>query len=473
MSSHRENNNNVPNLSGFGMTRPRHSVAYRVSHRLRTAIICVIIALLCFPSTVAAAVWLDLSSIISSRSVDIIAQYGGEEEENGIIDPNAGKPIEVLLIGQDTRDGEGNVAIGGGNEVGLHNSDTTIVVQISADRSWINMVSIPRDSMVDVPSCETTKGTIPARKHAQFNSVFANGYSVGGDLASAASCTLNTVNSLTGLDLNAFVVVDFNGLKNMIDAIGGVDVCIPVDMKDSYTDLNLKKGMNHLDGLTATQYARTRHATGTDGSDTMRTTRQQYLIKQLFNEVKSANLLTQSADLYQLAKAALESLNISRGLADTTTLVGLAMSLANFNVANMYSQTIPITSDPQNPNRSVWTSEADDVWAKMRDDQPLTEQPLVDDSASADPSESTDASTEPEQSESPSESGEPSESTSSEPQPDPVTGLITQEDGTLIDPATGGIVDPEDGTIRNAATGQFAGIADRYVNAVICGTSAQ
>ena len=198
----------------------------------------------------------------------------------------------------------------------------------------------------------------------QFNSIFANAYATGGDVASAASCTLNAVNYMSGMDIQNFMVVDFGGLVNMINDIGGVDVCIPTDMQDAYTGLNLTRGMQHLDGTTATQYARTRHATGTDGSDTMRTTRQQYLIKQIVKTALSKNYFTQTSQLYQLAKSALKSVQMSAGLADAGTLVGLATSLKNFDMTHLYSQTIPIEPWVQDNNRSQL---ADGDWSRRFD----------------------------------------------------------------------------------------------------------
>ena len=281
--------------------------------------------------TAAAATLLDINGTIKDGEVKIIPQKGQKEPK--LIDPNAGKPIELLVMGQDTRDGADNASIGGGDtSEGSHQADTTMVVQISADRSYINLVSIPRDSLVDAPSCETSKGTISAQYNVMFNSIFANGYTTGDDLASAASCTVNAVNSLTGLNIQNFIVVDFNGLKDMINAIGGVKICIPSDVKDPYTGLDLTRGLHQLDGLAATQYARTRYSLG-DGSDVQRTTRQQYLIKQLLQQALDKNIFTHTSELYQLAKSALKSLNISQGLADTATLAGLAMSLKNLNVS--------------------------------------------------------------------------------------------------------------------------------------------
>ena len=449
--------NKLPNINGLRDSNPRHSLGYRVQHRARTVVASVIVAMLVFAGTAAAATWLDVDNVIQHQKVDVIGQ-GSVSAEPTIIDPNSGKPIEILLLGQDSRDGEGNQAIGG-DMTGNHQADTAMVLQISADRSAINLVSIPRDSLVDVPQCETSKGTIPAQYGVMFNSIFAGAYQTGGDLASAASCTLNAVNSLTGLNIQNFIVVDFAGLVKMIDAIGGVDICVPQDIDDPYSTLQLSKGMQHLDGTQATQYARTRYTLG-DGSDTARTTRQQYLIKQLMSEALSKNLFTDTAQLYQLAKSALESLNISEGMADTAALVGLAMSLKNFNMSHLYTQTVPVVAAPSDPNRSVWADNADEVWAKMREGKSLFES--TETNATSTDSTTTDGTTE--------NSGEQAQSIET---PDATTGLITRADGTLIDPNTGGTVDPEDGSIHDATTGQYIGIADRYLNATVCAVPAK
>ena len=429
--------NKLPNINGLRDSNPRHSLGYRVQHRARTVVASVIVAMLVFAGTAAAATWLDVDNVIQHQKVDVIGQ-GSVSAEPTIIDPNSGKPIEILLLGQDSRDGEGNQAIGG-DMTGNHQADTAMVLQISADRSAINLVSIPRDSLVDVPQCETSQGTIPAQ------------YGV--------------MNSLTGLNIQNFIVVDFAGLVKMIDAIGGVDICVPQDIDDPYSTLQLSKGMQHLDGTQATQYARTRYTLG-DGSDTARTTRQQYLIKQLMSEALSKNLFTDTAQLYQLAKSALESLNISEGMADTAALVGLAMSLKNFNMSHLYTQTVPVVAAPSDPNRSVWADNADEVWSKMREGKSLFES--TETNATSTDSTTTDGTTESQNTD--ENSGEQAQSTET---PDATTGLITRADGTLIDPNTGGTVDPEDGSIHDATTGQYIGIADRYLNATVCAVPAK
>ena len=479
-------------------TAPHHLLEQRAVNPVVRIIAMAVVAVLVFLGSMAAAVWADINTTIEQGQVKVLRADGTGQQREEILDPFGGQTIEILILGQDTREGEGNSDIGGKADYlkENHQADTTMVLQIAADRSWINLVSIPRDSIVDMPSCMTSKGELPAMQGVLFNSIFAMGYNTGEDLASAASCTLTAVNALTGLDIQYFAVVDFQGLKNMIDALGGVDICIPVDLYDKTTKLDLKKGMQRLNGKQATQYARMRHGTGTDGSDTMRTTRQQYLIKQLLHEATSKNLFTQSGQLYQLGKTALQSLNLSEGLADLTALVGLATSLVNLDTDHLYSQTVPITQAPYDPNRVVWAPKADEVWAKLRQGRPLVEQAEPEstddaDDATTDDGSETDAkdnatgedgnqssSANGETDEQGEATGETGESTgeSSEPatpQPDPVSGLITDEYGNLIDPETGGIVDPETGAIRDIETGQFVGLADQYLNNVVCATPSE
>lgn len=467
----------IPHIGRQGA--PQHALLYSTSRLMQSVIIMVVTAVLVFPCTVAAAVWIDFNNTINDIKVDVI-QTGSKKHKTSIVDPYSNQPIQILLLGQDTRDGDGNASIGGtaARLKGNHQADTSMILQISADRSFINLISIPRDSLVDTPECATTGGAIPAQSGVMFNSIFAQAYAQSGDLASAASCTLTAVNALTGLNIDNFVVVDFNGLKSMIDAIGGVDICIPTDLTDSKTHLNLTKGMHHLDGTSATQYARMRHGTGTDGSDIMRTTRQQYLVKQLMKEALNKNLFTQSSQLYQLAKTALQSLNISSGLASATTLVGLAMSLKDLDLDNLFTQTVPVTAAPTDPNRVVWTDKASALWEKMRNDQPLgTKKTVEKKTNSGKSSKKREKDANSDTAKSNTTGGSSSDSASaidqnqtnaSENQADAKTGLITDANGQLVDPNTGGIVDPETGTIKDPETGQYLGIAQKYLNATVC-----
>ncbi|WEV68093.1 LCP family protein [Bifidobacterium sp. ESL0769] len=467
MASHRIKDLKIPNLGGWHSPKPMHGTAYIVRHRLRSGIIMTLVGILVFVFTAVGVAAIALAR--SPKSIKPILQPHVNEEK--LVDPNEGKAIEFLVLGQDTREGGDNAALGGSDDEGEHNADTTMVVQISADRSYINIVSIPRDSLVNAPSCQTSKGVIPAQRNVMFNSIFATGWSEGGDLASAASCTMNAVNALTGLKLEHFIVVDFQGLQGMINAIGGVNVCLPTDTKDDYTGLDLKRGLQHLDGTQATEYARMRHGTGTDGSDIMRTARQQYLVKEVLTEALSKNLLTNSQQLYRLAHEALKSLNISAGLSNATTLAGLALSLHNLKPDHVYARTIPVVPAPTDPdNRVVWADNADDTWNALRKYKPLTQQ-------DTDSAQSSDGQNQSQDPNSQSTNGQSQDSNGTQAQqqgtPDPKTGLITTSDGRLIDPITGGTVDKDDGMIHDPVTGQYMGVANQYLNATVCAVPAQ
>ncbi|WP_427876692.1 LCP family protein [Gardnerella sp. 2492-Sm] len=451
---------------------PHHSLSYRLTNHARTVICMFIIAVLTFFSSIFAAVWFDFSSTIKARVVNVISN---DKQAHEALDANYGKTVTFLVLGQDTREGA-NRSFGGGGDATDHQSDTTMIVQISADRSYMNIVSIPRDSMVNAPSCETTRGTIPARRHVMFNSIFALGWAKGGDLSSAASCSLKAVNALTGLHISNFIIADFSGLSNMIDSVGGVDMCIPADTRDRYTGANFKQGLQHLDGRQATQYARMRHDTMSDGSDIMRTTRQQYLVKQLVRQASSKNLFTQSSELYQLAKSSLNALNMSEGLANPSTLVSLALSMRKLDASHIYARTVPIITDPLDKNRVVWSKDAESVWNLMREDKPVTmatdshkqsKDSSSKNSNSADNSEDNDAN-ESENDRLNRVSSKSSSNSSNLGPVDPETGLAKNSRGQLIDPNTGGVVNPKNGTIIDPVSGQYVGYADKYVNNTIC-----
>ena len=172
--------------------------------------------------------------------------------------------------------GQGSYA---SDEVDGQRSDTTIVVHISADRSRVEMVSIPRDSLVDIPSCKRSDGS---ESYPQYNAMFNSAFSIGGqtgEVSDAAACTQKTVESLTGVYVDDFVVVNMAGFVNMIDALGGVPMCIEEDIASPKAHLDLlTAGYHVLDGTTALGYARARTGTGLNGSDTSRIGRQQELI---------------------------------------------------------------------------------------------------------------------------------------------------------------------------------------------------
>lgn len=364
----------------------------RRSHGVLRGAALAVVAVLCFGASGAAALYVQLNGNINTVDASDLIQALPEPTATGPADPddpNAGRDVNILLMGSDERDGE-NEAIGG--HVDGMRSDTTIVAHISADRSRVELISIPRDSLVDIPSCTMSNGqTTSAQRNAMFNSAFAIGADNGGDIASAAACAVNTVQQNTGVRIDHFVVVDFAGFTKMVDAIGGVPICIPNDMNAPKAGLYLTAGQQTLNGTQALAFARARTGEGVgDGSDTNRLGRQQELLAAVVRELLSKNMLTDITQLIRFLDSATESLSIDSGFSSISDMAGLAYSLRSTSADNISFMTIPFAAAPSDPNRVVWTSDADAIWANVAADQPMlagtAQDPTpADDGAAADP----------------------------------------------------------------------------------------
>lgn len=274
--------------------------------------------------------------------------------------------LNYMLIGSDSRSGESWGKDGA-------RSDTTIVMHISADRKNIDLVSIPRDSIVDIPPCALSEGgQTSSATNAMFNSAFTRGDS----LASSVACTQSTIEKNTGLKIDGFTVVDFAGFEEIIDALGGVKMNIPEDMKSKKSGLDLKAGEQTLNGEDALAYARTRtmEVGSADGSDIARIDRQQELLEAIAKQTLSRGTLTNPSKLYDVIDASLESASFSEDLGSGSALSGLAYELRSIDTENISFHTVPVTDWEQDPNRVIWTSEADKYWEALRSDERIETQ---------------------------------------------------------------------------------------------------
>lgn len=343
-------------------------------------------------------------------------------------DESKGEALNIVLIGSDDRSGE-NADIGG-SFAGMR-SDTTILMHISAERDRVELVSIPRDLMVDIPACKMTNGKETVATFDQFNHAFQFGATVGEDVESAAACTISTVETLTDVYVDGYFVVDFAGFITMVNAIGGVEVCIAEDIHaPKANDLRLEAGLRQLDGATALDYARARIGKGLgDGSDIKRIERQQQLLASTVNKVLSKNLLTQQVDLYRFLDAATRSLAADEKFASIPTLAGLAYSLRNIKGGNITFMTPKLAAYPQDKNRVIFAAEAEEIWDKIARDEPLKEpkptktpSPGSSDDASPDASDDASPDSSPDASDAPT-TPSPGASDDGSVTPDDVAGL--------------------------------------------------
>jgi LCP family protein required for cell wall assembly len=285
-------------------------------------------------------------------------------EAEGPVDPRAGRDLNVLVMGSDVRSGE-NAAIGGAPETVGMRSDTTLLVHISADRTRADIVSIPRDLLVDIPACPRPEGdgTRP-QPDAMFNAAFATG-GESGQVEYAAACTIKTVEQMSGVFVDDYVVVDFAGFTRMVDALGGVPMCIPEAVSDRYAGLDLEAGQQVLNGQDALAYARARKNVG-DGSDISRIGRQQLLLGAMVRAVLSKNLLTDLPELYLFLDAATESVTAGPTIGRIPNLVGLANSVRSVPAGGVTFVTTPFDwagarVKPNEDSALLWAAIAADL----------------------------------------------------------------------------------------------------------------
>jgi LCP family protein required for cell wall assembly len=266
----------------------------------------------------------------------------------------------ILLMGTDSRDCAG-CAIDG--ESGEGGSDTTILLHIADGRRSAYGISIPRDTLVDRPECTNGDETVPAETGAVWNEA----YSLGGP-----ECTVEQVEAVTGIYIDSYITVNFGGFKDMVDALDGVEVCIPEAVDDGVAHIHFDAGTQTLDGDRSLQYVRERHSTA--NSDLGRMKRQQAFIASMISKVMSAGTLTRPDKLYHFATSLAGSLQASPDLASAGKLVKLAASLRHADMAHIKFVTAPTSDFPRgDPNwgRLQFTPEAADLWEKVTNDEPL------------------------------------------------------------------------------------------------------
>lgn len=368
----------------------RHARSLR-GHPLARGTALVAAAAVAFGATGAATAYVRIENNIATADVtELLGERPVQMQPVDPDDPNAGQPLNILVMGSDVRDGE-NAEIGGAVD-GMR-SDTTILLHVSADRQRVEMISIPRDSHVEIPACDRSDGTSSTPRDTRFNEAFSIG-SASGEISDAAACTIRTVESLTGVFVHGWLVVDFAGFINMVDALGGIPMCIERPMRSAKAGLDLQPGQQTLDGPTALAYARARTGEGLgDGSDIGRLGRQQRLLAATAAEVLSKNLLTDSTGLYRFLTAATRSITTDPELGNIPNLAGLAFSLRGVPPENITFLTVPIAPFPADPNQVVWTDEADVVFEAIAEDRSVAETlapPPADPAPPADPTAPAD-----------------------------------------------------------------------------------
>ncbi|MDG4858816.1 LCP family protein [Streptomyces sp. T-3] len=267
----------------------------------------------------------------------------------------------VLLIGSDTRSGQGT-GNPYGQDQGTQRSDTTILLHLAADRRSATAVSLPRDLMVDIPSCRKPDGSRTNEQFAQFNWAFEFG---------GAACTIRTVEKMTHVRIDHHMIVDFQGFKKMVDAVEGVEVCLKEPVDDADAKLKLAAGRQKLNGEQALGYVRARKTLG-NGSDTDRMDRQQQFLGALVNKVQSNGVLLNPTRLFPVLDAATSALTTDPALAKLTDLYELVRSMRNIPTERVQFLTAPRQSYTYDANRDELVQpDAGRLFDQLRNDAPV------------------------------------------------------------------------------------------------------
>jgi LCP family protein required for cell wall assembly len=267
--------------------------------------------------------------------------------------------MNILFIGSDSRDLKTKQY---GKGTGSQRSDALMLVHFSRGNSRIDAVQIPRDTLLDLPSCKDTgSGPFAGGPDQMINSALDGG----------PACSVRAVETLSDVRIDHFVQLDFDGFASMVNALGGVNVCLDKPMVDPLAKLDLPAGKQKIKGRAALALARTRHAVG-DGSDIGRLGHQQVVMSSIIDQARSTNVLTQPVKLLKFVNALTSSITVDEGISSIPALTSLAKRARAVPDSGITFVTMPNgAAPPPNDQRVVKTDDADTIFKAIKKDQEM------------------------------------------------------------------------------------------------------
>ncbi|HWG25631.1 LCP family protein [Actinospica sp.] len=286
--------------------------------------------------------------------------------------PAGDTPLNILVLGSQTRDGQHGVRLGNATKNGTDLSDTAFLVHLSADRRWSEIVSIPRDLEVARPDCPSRfdpSVTVPGAEQDMFDAAMNYG---------GPACAVATVEQMTDIRVDHFVELTFNAFEQLTDAVGGVTVCVPPPgINDpNYSGLVMSAGLHTISGDVALEFIRDRHGLSL-GMDTQRIQMQQMFMTSLFTKLTANGTLEDPITLYRIANAVTSNITVDPALDDISTMISIAESVGTTEKKYMQYITVPYELDPNDPNRLVPGNGFEAAWNYLRIDKPLPGSPAA------------------------------------------------------------------------------------------------
>ncbi|HET8985735.1 MAG TPA: LCP family protein, partial [Trueperaceae bacterium] len=268
--------------------------------------------------------------------------------------------VNLLLVGSDS--GGGDKRFGKRGET---LNDVTILLHISANHTNATVVSFPRDLFVPIPSCPRVgqSGNWGAQSSNKINVALAYG---------GLACVVKTVSDLTGLSIPFAAKIEFNGVIEMSNAIGGVTVCVASAINDGQIGFHLSKGPHTIKGWNALMFLRSRYGVN-GGTDLARISNQQVFMSALVRQTRASATLTDPIKVYGLAKAAVDNMEVSNSLRNPITVASIALALKDIDPANLQLIQYPSRFGNSNGVGGVLPIQdaANVLFAAIKNDQPV------------------------------------------------------------------------------------------------------
>jgi LCP family protein required for cell wall assembly len=298
-----------PPEEGYGPPPPprRPRKRRRVGRTIGIVLLVILVAI--------AGVWFWLDTSINR--VAALADYPGR--------PAAAAGTNWLIVGSDSREGltpeeKAKLATG---DAGGKRTDTILVAHLPDNSTPATLLSLPRDSNVEIPGHGTSK----------INAAFALG---------GAKLLVQTVELATGLRMDHYAEISFGGFANIVDAIGGVEMNIDQEMHDTKTGATIKPGLQKLDGPQALAFVRMRYSSATPRSDLDRVVNQRKFIGALASEIASPGTLLNPFYLFPLLSNVPGALTLDEG-DHLHNLVGLGLAMGGISDGSTVTTTVPVT----------------------------------------------------------------------------------------------------------------------------------
>lgn len=283
--------------------------------------------------------------------------------------PSAGDPLTFLIVGSDSREGLSDKQVRElhtGWDVYGERTDTMMLAHVRKD-GGVDVVSLPRDSLATIPAHEDSEGERQKASEQKLNTAFAYG---------GPPLLIETVEALTGITVDHYVELNFAGFVSMVNAIGGVEVCAPMDVYDPPSGLQLPAGRSVLKGRDALAYVRAREFDPT--ADLGRMKRQQTFVASMVHKAASSEVLLDPGRATDFVNAIMSSLRVDEGL-DNAQVMELTRRLAQVDPSQVTFRTVPVAGEKpmgEIGNVVIWDGPGSQaIFAALRDDTPIPDRP--------------------------------------------------------------------------------------------------